>query len=321
MGAQIAADDIVHRRTDSDGGRAPLLVLEPLREFLDAHGLGAGELRIAPLGDGHSNPTYAVTRGEQAFVLRRPPRPPYPKSAHNVLREARLLGALGATGARVPQVLAVCEDEAVIGAPFYVSGMVEGTVFTLATPPALDSPEEHLRIADELVDALIEVHAVDWRAAGLESFGRPARYTERQVRRFSTLLEEYRSRDIPALDRMTTWLQRNVPESADATIVHGDYRLGNVMFAHDAPARLVAVFDWEMATLGDPLADLGYMITMWAEEGDPEGLLKLSAATTARSYPSRGELIERYAERSGRSTRDIRWYAVLAIWKFCVIML
>jgi aminoglycoside phosphotransferase (APT) family kinase protein len=272
------------------------------------------------LGDGHSNPTYAVTRGELSVVLRRPPRPPYPKSAHNVLREARLLRALQATGARVPRVLAACEDESVIGAPFYVSEMMQGDVFTLATPPALDTPEQKLRIADELVDALVEIHAVDWRAAGLEDFGKPVGYTERQVRRFSALLDEYRSRDIPALDRMTAWLQRNIPESPAATIVHGDYRLGNVMYAREAPARLVAVFDWEMATLGDPLADLGYMITMWAEDGDPDGLLKLSAATTAHGYPGRAELIERYAERSGRSTRDIRWYAILAVWKFCVIM-
>jgi aminoglycoside phosphotransferase (APT) family kinase protein len=320
MSAQIAPDDIVRRRADVDGGRAPLLILEPLIEFLDAHGLGEGEPEIAPLGDGHSNPTYAVTRGEESFVLRRPPRPPYPKSAHNVLREARLLRALEATSARVPRVLAVSDDEAVIGAPFYVSEMVEGTVFTLKTPQALDTPEQHIRIADELVDALVEIHAVDWRAAGLEDFGRPDGYTERQVRRFAGLLDEYRSRDIPALDRMTTWLQRNIPASSPATIVHGDYRLGNVMYAHEAPARLVAVFDWEMATLGDPLADLGYMITMWAEDGDPHGLLKLSAATTAHGYPSREALIERYAERSGRSTRDIRFYAILAVWKFCVIM-
>ena len=320
MGAQMAPDDVVRRREDVDGGREPLLVLDPLIEFLDAHGLGEGEPEIAPLGDGHSNPTYAVTRGELSVVLRRPPRPPYPKSAHNVLREARLLRALQATGARVPRVLAVGEDESVLGAPFYVSEMVEGTVFTQETPSALDTPEQHVRIADEIVDALVEIHAVDWRAAGLEDFGKPAGYTERQVRRFSGLLEEYRTRDIPALDRMTQWLQSNIPETSATTIVHGDYRLGNVMYAHDAPARLVAVFDWEMATLGDPLADLGYLITMWAQDGDPDGLLKLSAATTRHGYPSREELIERYAERSGRSTKDIRWYAILAIWKFCVIM-
>jgi aminoglycoside phosphotransferase (APT) family kinase protein len=319
MSAEIAPDDIVRRRSDVNGGRAPLLVLDPLTEFLDAHRLGEGELEIAPLGDGHSNPTYAVTRGDQRFVLRRPPRPPYPKSAHNVLREARLLRALQTTGARVPRVLAVGEDESVLGAPFYVSEMVEGTVFTLKTPPALDTPQQRIRIADELVDALVEIHAVDWRAAGLEDFGRPTGYTERQVRRFTGLLDEYRSREIPALDRMTEWLQRNIPDSPATTIVHGDYRLGNVMYAHDAPARLVAVFDWEMATLGDPLADLGYLITMWAEDGDPEGLMKLSAAT-AHGYPRREELIERYAERSGHSTKDIRWYAILAIWKFCVIM-
>ena len=320
MGAQIAPDDIVRRLDDADGGRSPLLVLEPLQDFLDRHELGSGELQISPLGDGHSNPTYVISRDDLSFVLRRPPRPPYPKSAHNVLREARLLRALEPTDARVPRVLAVCEDESLIGAPFYVSELVDGTVFTLRTPKALDTPDQHRRISEELVDALVEIHAVDWQAVGLSDFGRPDGYTERQVRRFASLLEEYRSRDIRALDRMTVWLRDNIPQSSPATIVHGDYRLGNVMFAHRPPARVIAVFDWEMATIGDPLADLGYMITMWAEEGDPDGLLKLSAATTAPSYPSRGDLIDRYAERSGRSTRDIAWYAILAVWKFCVIM-
>jgi aminoglycoside phosphotransferase (APT) family kinase protein len=320
MGAQIAPDDIVRRIDEADGGRVPLLVIDPLTDFLDRHELGAGELQISPLGDGHSNPTYAISRDGLSFVLRRPPRPPYPKSAHNVLREAHLLKALERTDARVPRVLAVGEDESLIGAPFYISELVDGTVFTQRTPPALDTPEQHRRISEELIDALVEIQAVDWQAAGLSDFGRPDGYTERQVRRFSSLLEEYRSRDIPALDRMTVWLGDNIPQSPPPTIVHGDYRLGNVMFGHTAPAQLVAVFDWEMATIGDPLADLGYLITMWAEEGDPDGLLKLSAATTAASYPSREEMIERYAERSGRSTRDIAWYAILAVWKFCVIM-
>ena len=320
MAAQIAADDIVRTHADVNGGRPPLLVLEPLLEYLDGHGLGSGEPTVKVLGDGHSNATYTVAREGATVVLRRPPRPPYPKSAHDVLREARLLRALGTTVARVPQVLAACDDESIIGAPFYISEMVDGTVFTLDTPAELDNPEQHQRIADEMIDGLVEVHSVDWRAAGLEGFGKPTGYLERQVRRFSGLLDEYRNREIAALDRLTEWLRDNLPASPEATIVHGDYRLGNVMYAHGAPARMIAIFDWEMATIGDPLADLGYMCAMWAEPGDPEGLLKLSRATTRPGYPGRRDLAERYAERSGRSVAEITWYTTLALWKFCVIM-
>ena len=320
MGAHNVAGDIVRRREDAAPDRAPLLIVDPLIEFLDRHGLGAGEPTIDPLGDGHSNYTYMIAREGSTIVLRRPPRPPYPKSAHNVLREARLLQALAPTGVSVPRVLAICDDTSVLGVPFYVMEMIDGIVFTQRTPDPVATVGGRQRVADELVDALVGLHAVDWRAAGLDGLGRPAGYLERQIDRFAGSLDDYRSRDIPGLDRLTAWLRDHRPESPAPVIVHGDFRLGNVLFAASAPARLIAIFDWEMATIGDPLADVGYMCAMWAQDGDPEGLLKLSRATAEPGYPSRGDLAERYAERSGRSIRDIRWYITLALWKFCVIM-
>jgi aminoglycoside phosphotransferase (APT) family kinase protein len=320
MPAQIVVGDIVRRRDDAPAGRAPLLVLEPLLAFLDRHGLGSGEPVIEPLGDGHSNYTYTIARDDATVVLRRPPRPPYPKSAHDVLREARLLRALAPAGVPVPRVLATCDDQSVIGVPFYIMEMIDGIVYTGRTPAPLDAPGERRRVAEELVETLVQLHTVDWRGAGLDGFGRPGGYLERQLRRFAELLETYRSRDIPTLDRLTIWLRDHRPESADPAVVHGDFRLGNVMFAAGPPARLIAIFDWEMATIGDPLADLGYLCAMWAQDGDPDGLLKLSRATTEPGYLTRDELAERYAERSGRSIREIRWYTTLALWKFCVIM-
>jgi aminoglycoside phosphotransferase (APT) family kinase protein len=320
MPGQIVAGDVVRRREDAPAGRAPLLVVEPLLEFLDRRGLGSGEPVIEPLGDGHSNYTYTIARGGATVVLRRPPRPPYPRSAHNVLREARLLQALAPADVPVPPVLAICEDPSVIGVPFYIMGMIDGVVYTERTPEPLDAPGERQRVADELVDALVTLHGADWRAAGLDGFGRPDGYLDRQLGRFAALLETYRSRDIPALDRLTVWLRDHRPQSADPAIVHGDFRLGNVIFAARAPARLIAILDWEMATIGDPLADIGYLCAMWAEPDDPDGLLKLSRATTEPGYPNRHGLAERYAERSGRSLREIRWYTTLALWKLCVIM-
>ncbi|MGN6372637.1 MAG: phosphotransferase family protein [Solirubrobacteraceae bacterium] len=331
MSASVAPDDIVYTHADvAQGAREPLLVLKPLERFLDEHDLGEGAITAMPIGDGHSNVTYSIEREQgPAVVLRRPPRGPLPPSAHDVLREARLLRALQDTPVRVPRVLAVCEEAGVIGCPFYVMERVEGEVIVSELPPSLDTPEQRKRIGEELIDALVEIHAVDWRAVGLEGFGKPSGYLERQLRRFGGLWELNKTRDIPAVERVRDWLASNLPErggapggAMQATIVHGDYRLGNTMFAAHAPARLVAVFDWEMATIGDPLADVGYMCMFWTEAGDPGGGLRehLGKVTRQEGFQTRAELIARYEERSGRSMRELRWYTTLALWKSVVFM-
>jgi aminoglycoside phosphotransferase (APT) family kinase protein len=323
MSTAIAPDDIVQTRAEAEGNsRPPLLVLDSLQAFMDEHGLGEGEIRATPIGDGHSNVTYLIERGERQVVLRRPPRPPLPPSAHDVLREARLLRALADTAARVPDVLAVCPDPDTIGAPFYVMERVIGEVIVASVPPFLDTSAERRRIGEELIDALVEIHAVDWRAAGLDGFGKPTGYLERQLRRFGGLWELNKTREIPTVESVGRWLSEHLPSSGPATIVHGDFRLGNTLFAADPPARLAAVLDWEMATIGDPLADIGYLCMMWTEAGDPVGGLRehLGKVTRAEGFPTRTELIERYEERSGRSMSDIRWYTTLALWKSVVFM-
>jgi aminoglycoside phosphotransferase (APT) family kinase protein len=319
----IAPDDIVRTPAEAQhNSRPPLLVLEPLAEFLDEHGLGEGEIEASPIGEGHSNVTYLITRGGAEMVLRRPPRPPLPPSAHDVLREARLLQALADTPARVPPVLAVCADVEVIGCPFYVMERIAGEVIVTSIPDALDTPSERRRVAAELIDALAEIHAVDWQAAGLADFGKPTGYLERQLRRFTGLWELNRTREIPAVERVGGWLAENMPESGPATIVHGDFRLGNTIYAADAPARLEAVLDWEMATIGDPLADIGYLCMMWTEADDPVGGMReaLGGVTRREGFPTREELIAGYEQRTGRSMRDLRWYTSLALWKSVVFM-
>jgi aminoglycoside phosphotransferase (APT) family kinase protein len=164
------------------------------------------------------------------------------------------------------------------------------------------------------------LHAVDWTTIGLEGFGKPTGYLERQVRRFTGLWEHNRTRELPEVEEVGAWLSANLPSSPPATVVHGDYRLGNTMFADGAPARLVAIFDWEMATIGDPLADLGYMMVHWTQPGDQIGKFNLQAVTTREGFPTREELIERYEERSGRSMRALSWYVTLALWKAVVFM-
>jgi aminoglycoside phosphotransferase (APT) family kinase protein len=299
----------------------PLLVRRPLEAFLDERGLGSGELEAEPIGEGHSNITYVIRRDGGEWVLRRPPRGPLPPSAHDVLREARLLGAVEAADVRTPKILATCDDAEVIGAPFYVMEKIEGDVITTEVPERLDDPGQCAVIGAELVDALVEIHAVDWQACGLAGYGKPTGYLERQLRRFGGLWEHNKTREVPALDETTRWLADHMPESPAATIVHGDYRLGNTMFGPGTPARLVAVFDWELATIGDPLADLGYMTATYAEPGDAVGaLFSLGAVTTQTGFPRRDDLIARYEERSGRSMRNVRWYQALAMWKSAVFL-
>jgi aminoglycoside phosphotransferase (APT) family kinase protein len=293
----------------------PLLIRRPLEAYLDEHGLGSGELEAEPIGDGHSNVTYLIRRDGGEWVLRRPPRPPLPPSAHDVLREAFLLKALEPTVVRVPKVLATCDDDSLLGVPFYVMERVEGVVLNETLPDGLHPP----RIGDELVDALVEVHDADWQAAGLEGFGRPTGYLERQLRRFTGLWEHNATREIAALDEVTRWLAEHLPESGPATIVHGDYRLGNVMFTGD---RLSAIFDWELATIGDPLADIGYLLATYAEPGDPQSTIaSLTTVTrTTPGFPTRQELVARYEDRSGRSMSDVPWYTTLALWKSAIFL-
>jgi aminoglycoside phosphotransferase (APT) family kinase protein len=315
--------DVVDTADDAAGLELPPLVVRaPLEAFLDEHGIGEGRVEVERIGEGHSNITFLVRRGDARVVLRRPPRPPLPPSAHDVLREARLLRALEDTPVRVPTVLAVGDDEDVLGVPFYVMDEVHGDVLASSIPDALDAPVERARISEELVDALVEVHAVDWRACGLEGYGKPTGYLERQVRRFSGLWEHNKTRELPVVDELGEWLGDNMPGSQEATIVHGDYRLGNVMMAGSTPAELVAIFDWELSTIGDPLADLGYMTVTWVEPDDPQDTMfaNLSAVTRREGFLTRDELIARYEERSGRSMSALNWYQALALWKAAVFM-
>jgi aminoglycoside phosphotransferase (APT) family kinase protein len=184
----------------------------------------------------------------------------------------------------------------------------------------LDTDEQRRRIADELIDSLVELHGVDWTRLGLEGFGKPTGYLERQLRRFTGLWEINRTREVPEMEEVGNWLAANLPPSPPATVVHGDYRLGNTMFAADAPARLAAILDWEMATIGDPLADIGYLMIHWIQPDDAPSRFRLNAVTTQPGFPSRQDLMARYAERSGRSVHALDWYVTLAMWKSAAFM-
>ena len=295
----------------------PLLVLDRVRAFLDEHGLGSGEIRARRIGEGGgSNFTFLLEREEGRFVLRRPPRPPLPPSAHDMVREARLQLALAPLGIRLPTIRAVCDDESVLGVPFYVMDFLDGEVIGERLPPWLDEPKRR-RLGEDLVDTLVEIHGADVSTPALAAFTRPGSYLERQVRRFSQLWEVNATRDIPAVAEVGRKLAERMPEPLPETVVHGDYRLGNMMVASGAP-QIVAVLDWEMGAIGDPRADVGYLIATYSEpEGQPSPL-GTSPVTTAPGFPSRSELVERYVAQSGRDVDALPWFESLALWKAAV---
>ena len=216
-----------------------------------------------------------------------------------MLREARVLRALH-DRARVPRVLAVCPEADVLGVPFYVMEELRGHVVTEELPGSLAGSDARRTAGNDLVDALVELHAVDIESAGLADFGRPAGYLERQLKRFMALWEHNATREQPLVGELAAWLATALPPAGDACVVHGDYRLGNVMLDSARP-RVLALLDWELATLGDPLADLGYLVATWSDASSPPTVLDLSPVTRHDGFPSRAELAERYGERSGRA--------------------
>jgi aminoglycoside phosphotransferase (APT) family kinase protein len=298
----------------------PAVDVAAVATFCDRHAIGAGPTRVERLGDGHSNLTYLVERDGARVVLRRPPPPPLPPSAHDMVRESAVVAGLHRAGARVPEVLAVCPDESVLGVPFYVMTLADGVPINTELPPEIAHPTERARLGADVVDALVEVHAIDPQAAGLAALGRPDGYLARQVRRFLGLWEVNRTRELPLIAEVGAFLAETMPESGPATVVHGDYRVGNLLAAPAAPGRVAAILDWELATIGDPLADLGYLVSTYVDAGPPpaDGIVDLSPVTRAAGFPTRDELVERYAARTGRPVERLAWYEALAHWKAAI---
>ncbi|MDX6453109.1 MAG: hypothetical protein QOH16_3158 [Gaiellaceae bacterium] len=298
--------------------KAPLLILENVEAFLDEHHLGAGPVTATRIGDGGgSNFTFLLERGSERFVLRRPPRPPLPPSAHDMVREAHLQNAIRAAGfARLPEIVAVCDDERVIGVPFYVMRFLDGHVVTQGLPPGLESEDARFALGIDLVDTLVEIHAA--HGPELETFARPGSYLERQVKRFAQLWEINQTREIAAVDEVGRFLSKNVPDALTQTVVHGDYRLGNMMVFPDEPTRIAAVLDWEMGAIGDPRADVGYLLATYSEPNGRMSALGSSPVTAEPGFPSRAQLVERYVERSGRQVEPLAWFEALALWKAAV---
>jgi aminoglycoside phosphotransferase (APT) family kinase protein len=295
---------------------------EALAEFLIEQVGPAEEYDVRRHEQGHSNETLFVTWGDCELVIRRPPPGETAETAHDVLREYRVIDALQGTEVPVAPTVAACDDPSVIGSDFYVMDRVQGTVLREAEPEAFGTAAARERIGTELVDTLVAIHTLDYEAVGLGEFGQPEGYTERQVRRWGKQLAwafevTADQREIPALDRVGSWLDEHCPGSHPHALAHGDYKLDNVMFGEESPPELVAVFDWELCTLGDPRADLGWMLSYWRDQGDPGPAIDVLANRFVEhpDYPTRGALVDRWEDRTGLAFEHQRFYRALAVYK------
>jgi len=309
--------------TSSDES-VPGLDLGALRAWLDAEVPGElpGDLSATLITGGKSNLTYAVTNGERDVIVRRPPLGHVLATAHDMGREHRVMAALAGTSVPVPRMIATCPDASVIGAPFYVMERMSGTAFQRAADLEPLGAERVRTITERLVDTLAELHAVDYAAVGLADFGRPDGYLERQVRRWKKQLDASRSREIDGIDELADRLASSVPESGDGTIVHGDYRLDNVLVDTADGDRITTVLDWEMSTLGDPLTDVAIMLAYQnlALAAGPGASAQVTDAPLAAGYLPPDDVVERYAMQSGRDVSELGFHLGLAYFKLAVIL-
>jgi aminoglycoside phosphotransferase (APT) family kinase protein len=294
---------------------------QPSLEAWFASGVTGAEppLRFERISGGRSNLTYAVSdAGGRRWALRRPPLGKRLASAHDMAREHRIISALQDTDVPVPPVVGLCEDDSVNGAPFYVMEFVGGPVLrSKAEAEAGFDDAERRAIGERVVDTLVSIHAIDPDHVGLGELGRKQDYVARQLRRWHEQWEKSKTSELPMVDEVHRRLSGRIPEQGPATIVHGDYRLDNMILSPDG--RVAAVVDWELCTLGDPLADVGLLLVYWSEPGD-EFTPLFEAPTTASGFPTRQEVRERYSSASGRDLSGIDFYVALAYWKLAIVL-
>lgn len=297
------------------------LDLAALREYLrDPLQLPAAPLEVRQFRGGFSNLTYLLRAGEREWVLRRPPFGANIQTAHDMHREFRVLSHLKTVYEKVPQPVVYCDDESVIGAPFYVMERVKGLILRSPLPRGLHLPPQTMhRAADALIDALADLHAVDYGAAGLGDLGKPDGYVTRQIHGWIRRYENARTDSIPQMTEVGAWLAQHIPAESAPALIHNDFKYDNLVLDPADPGRIIAVLDWEMATIGDPLMDLGTTLGYWIEPGDPD-ILQMFGPSARPGNPGRQELLDRYRQRSGREIPNALFYYVYGVFKIAVIV-
>ncbi len=294
---------------------------DALRAYLDRTLGPADSLTVRHHPEGHSNETLFVDWGDRDLVLRRPPAGEHAEGAHDVLREHHVMSALADTDVPVPETVAACDDHSVIGADFYLMERLHGEVIRDAEPARLATPEQRSVLADAFIDTLADIHTLDPAAVGLDDLGHPDGFTQRQVERWTAQLDwavevTADDRPLPELHDVADWLADNVPDAPEHTLVHGDYKLDNVMVGPDLPPEIIGVFDWEMCTRGDPSMDLGWLLANWPDAKDPDREDPLGEPIEVRpGYPTRVGLLERYETRTGLTFDHDRFYRTFGVFK------
>lgn len=294
-----------------------------LANYLQNKLLGSeNELRVRQFGGGAANLTYLLDYGSQEYVLRRPPLGKVAKSAHDMAREYKVLSVLHQAFPYAPRAFLYCDDPSIIGADFFVMARQRGVVVRRTLPAIFaNMPDAPRRMSEALVDALAQFHAVNYQALGLGDLGKPDGFIERQIEGWYRRWHAAKVEDLEEMDGVYRWLKENVPPSTGHSLVHNDYKLDNVMLSADDPSRMVAIFDWDMCTLGDPLSDLGALLCYWTEPTDPDYFQGMAMMPTGDlGFMTRQELVERYAEVSGRSIHNIHFYHALGLFRLVVII-
>ncbi len=298
--------------------------LEAVERYLRAHvdEVPESDLEVSQFPSGASNLTYLLKVGDWEGVLRRPPLGPVPPKAHDMGRESGILKKLNAVYPLAPKPYFFCEDESVIGAPFYVMERKKGVVLDDSFPDDIEPDENLCRgVSRTVVDTLVQLHAVDVEEAGLGDLGRPEGFLERQTEGWISRYEKAKTEEIIEVEPLTEWLTRDIPESPPPAIIHNDYKLNNLVLDPGDITHVRAVLDWEMATVGDPLFDLAVSLSYWIEADDPDELKAvMPTVTVTPGFMTRKELIDRYAERSGRDLSEMHWYVVFGYFKLAGIL-
>jgi aminoglycoside phosphotransferase (APT) family kinase protein len=321
MGEPAAADGLIEVRSDERFDEARLAAW--LRGRLEG---ADGELRVRQFGGGHANLTYLLRFGAgpeaREVVLRRPPLGPVAPGSHDMGREYRVLSRLWRGFPLAPRALLHCADAGVIGAEFFVMERRHGVVVRSAVPPEFGGgrdPVANRRLSEVVVDVLADLHAVDPAAVGLQDLGKPEGFLRRQVRGWADRLERAKTGEVPVAQEVVRWLEANLPPSPPATLVHNDWKLDNMAVAPDDPGRCVAVYDWDMCTLGDPLCDLGTLLSMWSEPGEPPAGSN-PMPSQVEGFLGREAAARRYAERSGRPLDALPYYVAFGTFKMGVVL-
>lgn len=282
----------------------------------------SGPLGVEQFPRGYSNLTYRLCLDERELVLRRPPFGAKIKSAHDMGREFRILSQLHRVYPKVPTPILYCEDESVLGAPFYVMERITGIILRAQPPPGLALPRELMRqLSESTVDNLVAIHAVEYAAAGLGELGRPEGYVRRQVEGWAKRYQQARTDEIGQMEQLAAWLVIQQPAESGACLIHNDYKYDNLVLAPAELTRIIATLDWEMATIGDPLMDLGSTLGYWVDADDPPAWRQQAfGVTTLPGNLNREQWVERYAARSGRAVNNVVFYYAYGLFKIAVIV-